>query len=817
MSLARDRFSRFNRLLLTMMLMLGWSGTGRPLRADAPPVPHSASHSQAADPTPEALKSFADQLDLMFPLLQEAHRQIPHDRFDPAAVIEQVGRDPLKLFEWVRDQTTWIGYQGSLRGAAGVLQDRLGNSLDRSVLLAELLHGTGQRVRLARATLSEEQAKSLLEKVRPLPRSASSDADAFDQNVASTVETLAASHHLDAAALKKAVDQASLVASRQVEETAQNSAEQTSSIMGLLGHSSGQTAEAGQARLVSAMRDHFWIQQFEAGRWVDMDLLLPDAARGKSLAPPASTIEWTQRDRVIPLDPKLYHEVELHVVAEQWKEGKLAEHPVLTYVLRPAQMNGAAVQFHQLALHSPKIFQAGSIEEFRANVNKETEWLPTLEIGETVVAQSSIDVYGNVNKSPSVDPTGGLASKGVARGFGGFGGALGGAAPAAPTGVLTAEWIEYVVRAPNEPPQTIRRELFDLIGPAARIASSKTRTLAEPKLDDAAVFNRGLALLGETQILIAGFTPAPEYVQYLYGKALLANIKPYSAILRRAADPSQKVMDEKLMQQLTAFPAELYAFALARMGWSSQHDDVYLDCPNIVSHHAGLRQNAQGELLNCSAMDIVANRVATRPGLGEKAFGVRVTQGIVDTNVELAMVAGCGQMLNAADVFARSAPEQWLVVRADNDAAWAGLKVSDDVRARVNAELAAAQVVIIPTQPPIIDGTPRMSYWRIDPATGQCLGVGENGWGQAMSEQTSLQIKVFMRTIQTGACVAFSVSKGSVAGGAICVLGGGFGLGGDLATTIGWTKMTGNLLSSFGILASTVGMFRSNVQHSHGG
>jgi hypothetical protein len=50
-------------------------------------------------------------------------------------VVEQLGRDPQVLFEWVRDNTWWIPYRGVLRGPAGVLMDRLGNSLDRSLLL----------------------------------------------------------------------------------------------------------------------------------------------------------------------------------------------------------------------------------------------------------------------------------------------------------------------------------------------------------------------------------------------------------------------------------------------------------------------------------------------------------------------------------------------------------------------------------------------------------------------------------------------------------------------------------------------------------
>src|SRR2546423_806008 len=79
----------------------------------------------------------------------------PGTQFDAGAVVEQVGKDPQALAKWVGDNTRWVPYRGMLRGPRGVLMDGVGNALDRSLLLAELLRIAQVNVRLAHATLSE--------------------------------------------------------------------------------------------------------------------------------------------------------------------------------------------------------------------------------------------------------------------------------------------------------------------------------------------------------------------------------------------------------------------------------------------------------------------------------------------------------------------------------------------------------------------------------------------------------------------------------------------------------------------------------------
>ena len=132
------------------------------------PVEPAASPSRTAVPAddPAQVAQLADQIDGLVKALEAMERDIPRDTFDPQAVADRAGNDAAMLFEWVRDNTAWVPYRGALRGPVGLLMDRTGNSLDRSLLLAELLRRSGHTVRLARATLPQALAQELLAKVR---------------------------------------------------------------------------------------------------------------------------------------------------------------------------------------------------------------------------------------------------------------------------------------------------------------------------------------------------------------------------------------------------------------------------------------------------------------------------------------------------------------------------------------------------------------------------------------------------------------------------------------------------------------------------
>src|SRR6185312_14039863 len=97
---------------------------------------------------------------------------------------------------WVRDRTMWLPYQGELRGPVGVLLDRGGSSLDRALLLAELLRLSGQTVRLAHAMLPADRASALLARLRTAPI-VGPPADDLDVDVRDDIRAVSSEFGLD--------------------------------------------------------------------------------------------------------------------------------------------------------------------------------------------------------------------------------------------------------------------------------------------------------------------------------------------------------------------------------------------------------------------------------------------------------------------------------------------------------------------------------------------------------------------------------------------------------------------------------------------
>ena len=145
MHLSYDLPSRMARGMFAVMM--GWAWAGALNHAHAQPTAVAATHT--TQPTAAERAARVEHFSRSMRALEDAVRELPRDTFDLNSIVQQVGRDPATLFEWVRDRTAWAPYSGNLRGTGGVLMDRLGNSLDRSVLLAALLKMAGHEVRLA--------------------------------------------------------------------------------------------------------------------------------------------------------------------------------------------------------------------------------------------------------------------------------------------------------------------------------------------------------------------------------------------------------------------------------------------------------------------------------------------------------------------------------------------------------------------------------------------------------------------------------------------------------------------------------------------
>jgi hypothetical protein len=813
MRLDHDPVCRFARLMLTTLFTLAWSGALVPA-GDAP--------TRAPQFSRDELARLADRLDKCFQLLEAGAKQLPRDTFDLAAVAQQASNDPAKLLAFVRDQTDWVPYQGVLRGPVGALMDRLGNSLDRSLLLAGLLRAAGQTVRLAHATLPEEKARELMPKLRTPAAGRAARASAAVASAAAAqaqqqqqLQEAARQFGLDVGQLQQGLDKAQLDGSKIVEDLVQRTAEQVPMLLSLLARKQAPVAASDD---LAALRDHWWVQRQNGASWEDLDPLLPDAMPGQTAVPAESTIAF-DNDGKPALDAKLFHELRIRVVVEQWTDGNVKEQTVLEKSLRPSELVGESILLRHLPLDKEldpaMLANPNASSEIRTVLLSQTRWVPVLCVGKTPIYQGSFSDDGQVQAQAHL---GALQRVG-----GGIGSGLGGAADvlsadshqSKPT-ALSAEWIEYQLVAPGRQDRTIRREIFDLLGPAAR----PHPPAHPPQWTEPQRLDRALAIGGDVELLPLVCNLSQEFVADMGIRAMLANRAAVTGLVKQLASSETLSLKDVLDRtgSLQPLPGKLYELALARQNGSPVRDAMYIDAVNVLSYHRFFRADPNANMVRCEAFDVVANAVSVCNGAKVDPFEARLTQGVADTNAEAILSPPAFKLGNVADLAASGASAAgWVKANDPSDPALQQAQVPAELRARVEQDLRAGYAVIVPGKTAELRRRPIDGWWRIDPRTGEALGMGQHGWGTEMTEYCMLALGLGV-SAQWACNVAAGLDKGGLTPGdaAVCAL---LGLGVAIGVVV--VGMTGGTIAAaaltgtggvIGALAAGLGM-NSDIKH----
>lgn len=89
-------------------------------------------------------------------------QSIDNSVFNDEEILLKLDFDTGNLIAFMQDKIVFQPYVGLLRGVQGTLNSRAGNALDQSVLLAKLLNDAGLETRIANGTLTDNQAMLLL-------------------------------------------------------------------------------------------------------------------------------------------------------------------------------------------------------------------------------------------------------------------------------------------------------------------------------------------------------------------------------------------------------------------------------------------------------------------------------------------------------------------------------------------------------------------------------------------------------------------------------------------------------------------------------
>lgn len=732
--------ARLTALALSFVLVM------QPLASAAPPASPAAGSEEE-----KAFERLVHDYESAYSLLEGALPEIPRDTFDPGVIVNQAQGEPTRLFRWVRDNTWLTPYRGQLRSDAGVLMDRLGNSLDRAMLLHRLLELAGREVRLARGSLSDEEVRTLVRGRRPLPSSAFSEAREREllEETLSRTEVLAREHGLDVPGLRGDLEEQAKTALTLRDEARRRTVSQTEALMALLGDIPEKAGENDSPKIRNeAYGDHWWVQWKKDGHWVDLDPSLSDARPARPLTRALETM--TPQD----LPESLKHRVQIRVIAEALEKGAVRETVLLDRVFDSAEAAGKRIALLYAPVGWPQDMHplGGNLtpEKFRNALLEQREWVPVLFVGGRAHVQRGVAADGTVNESPSFDQA--RPGEGIRSTVGGFSSmldAIGGkpapSPPAARSAVFSALWIEYTVAVPGRPDERIRRAIFDLIGPAARHAGTFP---LRPAVTEAVRLHRAEALCTATDIAIFSARPSEAFVLHSFAVSFLALRDTLRSVARSAGSAEFGARLQEFGRSV-AFPAVSPCswLVLLRSSWGREGGGVYTDRPLVLSHHSGVRFGSPGENVAFEAFDIVSNRAAVSPDGGAESFRARLEQGVLDTNAEALLLRDVltfpDRGENTARAFERSLRRgvPWALISAPDDPLLK--KFPAAARARLHADLAVGYLVAVP-RPEEATEAGDFAWWRIDPLTGDTLGIGPRGWGSELVEYLALSAMPFV-------------------------------------------------------------------------
>jgi hypothetical protein len=707
---------------------------------------------------------------------------------DEVAVLAKTGADPAAIARWVGENTRLIPYAGTLRGAEGVLLDRVGSNLDRALLLADLLRRAGFQVRVARTTLTTDEIAALRmaflgSAPKPLQRVSASRDEILRQ--------LGNDPRVERALVEKSADR-TIKRGEEFDAAVQNLFNRVfPGVLKAVGESDARNKQLVE-QIDTSFRDHFWVQRRVAAGWEDIDL-------DRAIVParqPTATFNLNS------VPEELKHRVTIRVVAEMWTGGKASEHKLLEKTFNPSVLQGKAITLNNGLLPMPdlkEVMKDGAPQ--RAYLQALTKaWVvtPSLQIGDEIVTDQLYTLDGKVLPSgPFTLATLGVAgfanfaelNRGLTQAFGGD------AANNEPKALVTAEWVEIEIGVPNETVQKYRRAVFDLIGPAAR-----SGTLRPPQeIDARAAERRALGLSATADLFVFGATPSEDALARVTGSELADFAKDSIAAIRGAAT----LDDMASMSPAARLQLPLWSWALNRTRTELVPAAAPVE-PNVAIYWQTIAPGSS----TAETIDIVANRTLT-----DGDFKRGVAQGVLDTVIEHEIGSPDAPGGNTAALYGLGNGSAWQLIEPQEAERVDQLDLSDEAKARIKSDLAAGNLVLAPSAPVATEGGPQIAWWRIDPRSGTTLGIGKNGMGATAVEEPSIWHRIVAKSACAFAGIGLQIAEGPSVTSTFLML----------ACFRGHVAHTWGFLAAHGVLDLVLDLFANAVgppgpgQHQHGG
>lgn len=697
-----------------------------------------STDARAADDPQVRLNALSEKIET----LRREYNATPWPADTPEAIGKLLRHDPGACAGFVRRALRYEPYPGVLRGARGALAAGGGNSADLCLLLREMLAGATPRptMRFAIAELSEQQAKTLIDRATQAPPARTATASLTAQSPKPT--ELAPAERAAQPAARVDTSRRQLLADVNIA---------ASQIEQALGASLPQPSDSRRDAAKHA-RTHVWLQVRRGDDWLALDpaggLPLPTGAKHMDRLPK----NWI-------------HTVALHLEVERLEGGTLVRQSLLEKRWPAAQLEGRAVELVIFPgeLSVPKMIDpaSGNSGTFLEQAKSFKRFAVTVSLpGEKPQEGKAFGLDGRTGTAPApAGPTGITAIDPFKR-FGGRGAAPNAAAPAA--GNLAGIWLTLTVDSPGTSPWKVERALLDRVGPDAR--RRKKLDIAQPWQDPARV---AVALLQRHLILAAvGAVGTARAGREAVEAALLDQ-----PLLQRAMEveekPDAKALGEA-MKQITppSFPSDLIAVNDASLALAEArlmgHGVCYVATPNLYLRSETLDLSQQGAILSRNGIDVARHELAVMAD-PKRVWRTRLLHGLAASELE-------GRVLDGAETTATSAARSLRAAGVDGGLTAVravkqldALDVNSDVRAVMAGEFRDAVALLVPAKPQAAGAE---SWWRVT-RDGHVLAVGPDGRGQAATEGGMILTDVSIPQVKNCMTFVACLNKGVAGGGAM--------------------------------------------------
>ncbi len=328
--------------------------------------------------------------------------------------------------------------------------------------------------------------------------------------------------------------------------------------------------------------------------------------------------------------------------------------------------------------------------------------------------------------------------------------------------VLSAHWLEYTFIKPNGEETTYRRDLLDRIGKSARVDGDQMPVEKMGKQE----LNTALTSFQSFMVAVGRFPDA-----YLLDRSierLMGMRSTISLVIQGKTDPGASA------EPHSDDASSSYPFSLAQLAFYS-HVDHQTEPENASVNYRGepslvvQSKRMSGDNRSTSTFDIITNKRRTFEQNGEQLSQVpaqAVLAGAMETRAETFLHPDRGSrtrtVLNTVGVFeeAIDAGIAVKVLRPGSMELLETLAVSEATRRHIRNDLESGYVLILPEKSPRANPD-YFAWWRVNPATGETLGIISRGLGGDFLEELANQSLIMQMGIVMGIA-------GGVTGFVIC-------------------------------------------------